>query len=211
MTTMVGVMTMDEDNSNLAPRQPEAAGLVLPEEPTPQDYGFPEKPNAAQLDCWRRQEAFLDAYRRHGIMGLACEESGVPVHTAESWDFHDRHGFKKRRALADRSALGVVEAEVHRRAIEGVDHPVIHQGVITDTYKTYSDNLLMFRAKRLDPSYRDNYSDASKQDIPRVTQINIIMPPGVNDGQPLVIDGAAKLVPDDEDTEANGAESSSAE
>ena len=88
------------------------------------------------------------------------------------------HGFKKRRALADRSASAVVEAEVHRRAIEGIDHQVIYKGEITDTYKEYSDNLLMFRAKRLDPSYRDNYSNTTKQDTPIVTQINIILPPG---------------------------------
>ncbi len=197
MTTTVGVMTMNEDNSNLAPRQPEAADLVLPEEPTPQDYGFPEKPNAAQVDCWRRQEAFLDAYRRHGIMGLACRESGVPVHTAESWDFHDRHGFKKRRALADRSALGVVEAEINRRAIEGVDHPVIHQGVITDTYKTYSDNLLMFRAKRLDPNYRDNYSDKQESGAPPVTQIIINLAPGVTMPEQIV-EGEVREIPEGE-------------
>jgi len=117
---------------------------------------------------------------------MACRESGVPVHTAESWDFHDRHGFKKRRALADRSALGVVEAEVHRRAIEGIDHPVIHQGVITDTYKTYSDNLLMFRAKRLDPSYRDNHDDRARENIPAQTVINIIVPPGAEPPQQVV-------------------------
>jgi len=194
---------MNEDNSDLAPRHPEAAGLGLPEEPTPQDFGFPEKPNAAQVDCWRRQETFLAAYRRHGIMGLACEESGVPVHTAESWDFHDRHGFKKRRALADRSALGVVEAEINRRAIEGVDHPVIHQGVITDTYKTYSDNLLMFRAKKLDPSYRDNHDDRTRENIPAKTVINIIVPPGAEPkGQ--VVDGKARLVPDEETDEHGG-------
>ena len=169
---------MNEQDKNLVPKQHGAEDSVLPEEPTPQDFGFPEKPNAAQLDCWRRQEAFLVAYRRHGILGLACEESGVPVHTAESWDYHDRHGFKKRRALANRSALGVVEAEVHRRAIEGIDHPVIHQGVITDHYKQYSDNLLMFRAKRLDPSYRDSYSPPPNE-RPPVTKIIINFPPGV--------------------------------
>jgi len=161
----------DQEDTNLVP--------LLPEAPTPQDFGLPEKPNAVQLDCWRRQEAFLDAYRRHGILGLACEESGVPVHTAESWDFRDTHGFKKRRALADRSALGVVEAEINRRAIEGIDHPVIHQGVITTTYKQYSDNLLMFRAKRLDPSYRDNYAEPNKEHGVRVTKIIINMPPGM--------------------------------
>ena len=60
------------------------------------------------------------------------------------------YGFKKRKAAAAQLFLGKVEAEINRRAIDGVDHPVIHQGVVTGTYKQYSDNLLMFRAKRLD-------------------------------------------------------------
>ena len=42
--------------------------------------------------------------------------------------------------------------------MEGVDHPVIFKGEITDTYKTYSDNLLLFRMNKLDPSYRENYA-----------------------------------------------------
>lgn len=49
-----------------------------------------------------------------------------------------------------------LEEECDRRAYEGTNHPVIHQGEITDTYKTYSDTLLMFRLKKLDPSYRDS-------------------------------------------------------
>ena len=79
--------------------------------------------------------------------------------------------------MADRSALGVVEAEVHRRAIEGVDHPVIYKGEITDTYKEFSDNLLMFRAKRLDPSYRDNYVGQDKGQQVAVTKIIINLAP----------------------------------
>ena len=76
-------------------------------------------------------------------------------------------------------ALGTLEKEINRRAIEGVDHPVIHQGVITATYKQYSDNLLMFRAKRLDPEYRDNYSEPNKGQTAPVTQIITNLAPGV--------------------------------
>jgi len=35
--------------------------------------------------------------------------------------------------------MGKVEAEINRRAIEGVDHPVIYKGEITTSYKEYSD------------------------------------------------------------------------
>lgn len=55
-----------------------------------------------------------------------------------------------------------LEAEVDRRAIEGIDHPVIYKGSITDSYKEYSDNLLMFRLKKLRPEYRENYAAPEK-------------------------------------------------
>ena len=145
-----------------------------PELPTPQDFGPPENANAIQFDCWRRQELFIAAYQQHGILALACKETGIPLHTVEHWSTNETQGFKKRRALADRSALGVVEAEIHRRGIEGIDHPVIHQGKITDTYKQYSDNLLMFRAKRLDPEYKDNpppvADDSARQALEAMTR-----------------------------------------
>lgn len=50
-----------------------------------------------------------------------------------------------------------LEEECDRRAYEGVDHPVTYEGRITDAYKDYSDTLLMFRLKAIDPGkYRDN-------------------------------------------------------
>ena len=69
----------------------------------------------------------------------------------------DSYGFKKRKAWAAQMALGKLEAEIKRRGVESIDHPVIYKGEITNTYKDYSDNLLMFRTKRLDPEYRDSY------------------------------------------------------
>ena len=46
-------------------------------------------------------------------------------------------------AIAEQEYVEKLEAEVNRRAIEGIDHPVIYKGSITDTYKEYRDNLLI--------------------------------------------------------------------
>ena len=78
--------------------------------------------------------------------------------THDRWLEENRYGYYERFQLANMVYLGSMEAEADRRAMEGGDHPVIHQGKITATYKQYSDNLLMFRMKKLDPSYRDNYT-----------------------------------------------------
>ena len=96
-------------------------------------------------------------------------------------------------------ALGTLEAEIHRRAVEGVDHPVIHQGVITTTFKQYSDNLLMFKAKRLDPQYRDNYSDKPESGAAPVTQIVINLAPGVTmPGQ--IVEGESREIPEGDES-----------
>ncbi len=59
--------------------------------------------------------------------------------------------------------------------------------------------MLVFRMKKLQPENRDNYNDNTKQNMPAVTQIIIHMPPGRSgEQQPLVVEGAAKVVPDEE-------------
>jgi hypothetical protein len=51
-----------------------------------------------------------------------------------------------------------LEAEADRRAVNGIDRPVFYQGVQVATVRDYSDTLLMFRLKKLDPNYRDRVS-----------------------------------------------------
>ena len=103
----------------------------------------------------------------------------------------DVYGFKKRMAIIEQEYVEKLEAEVDRRAIEGIDHPVIYKGSITDTYKEYSDNLLMFRLKKLRPEYRENYLDPNKQQSGTVaaTKIVINLAPGVvPPDQPQIIE-----------------------
>lgn len=59
-------------------------------------------------------------------------------------------------------AIERCEAEVHRRAFEGTEKPVTFQGVITDTYREYSDTLAMFLLKAHRP---DKYRERVDQNI----------------------------------------------
>jgi len=53
--------------------------------------------------------------------------------------------------------LTVLEDEMHRRAIEGTEEPVFHQGEQCGTVRKYSDTLAIFLAKAHDPEkYREN-------------------------------------------------------
>jgi hypothetical protein len=105
-----------------------------------------------------------------GLSPMLQKPLGVTVANVEWWDSQDTYGFKNRKTWAAQIALGEAEKEIRRRAIEGVDRPIIYQGQITGTYKEYSDNLLMFITKKLDPSYRDNYQPQQGGTTINITQ-----------------------------------------
>ena len=196
---------MNEHSGNLVPSQYDAEQeWAIEPAGSPEEFGFPAKPTARQTRSWMRQQLWLEAFAKCGSIGEACAITDIPVPTAEHWDTVDYYGFKRRKAWAAQMALGKVETEINRRAIEGVDHPVIHQGVITDTYKQYPDNLLMFRAKRLDPSYRDNYDDRTRENVPAQTVINIIVPPGAEPPQQVVEGGVRWLPAEDSNSAKDG-------
>jgi hypothetical protein len=120
----------------------------------------------------RRQDAFLEAYAKAGIISPAAAVAGISLDTIYSWTTQDTYGFKARRAEAESIALGVLEMEIHRRAVEGIDKDIIYRGEKCGTTKEYSDNLLMFRTKRLDPKYKDNFVPSEARPT-TATQINI--------------------------------------
>lgn len=150
---------------------------------SPADYGFPANPTIAQRRCWLKQERFLESFRHLGSIGAASADAGIAVGTVESWDLRDMHGFKRRKKDAGTVALGVLEKEIHRRAVEGVDRKLHFRGQVFDTERQYSDNLLMFRAKRLDPAYKDNYQPPVTAPN-SVTQINIHLHPDAKRPEP---------------------------
>ncbi len=155
---------------------------------TPESYGFPQNPTVPESKRWAMQEAFLAEFSRTHLLCASADAAGISPQAVEQW----RHGvttngrdlnsfnFDKRFALASLRYQERLDAEIDRRAVEGIDHPVI--------YKEYSDNLLMFRRKKLDPSYRDNYATevrTTNTDI-KITKITVRsvhdLPP-VDEGQ----------------------------
>ncbi len=141
----------------------------------PEDFGFPANPTMQQTQCWKNQERVLDAIQGTGTMHSAAIAAGLTVWAVDRWVTTDLYSFKKRREMALQVYDDMLDAEIDRRAVEGVDKPVIHKGEITGTYKEYSDNLLMFRRKQRDPSYRDNYTTeitTNKTDV-RITKITV--------------------------------------
>ena len=115
-------------------------------------------------------------------VGKAAAAVGISRYTAYQWRKNDPD-FAARWDDALKAGLLVLEDEMHRRAIDGVAEPVLHQGQVTYlteyytdeegnqqrrvrvdehgqpipmTVRKYSDTLAIFLAKAHDPKYRDN-------------------------------------------------------
>jgi len=97
-----------------------------------------------KVSIWRPK--FLEALAETANVSEAAQYAGVDRSTAY------RHKERYEQFASDwedalEQACDSLEREAWRRAVEGVDHPVMYQGIITDTYKDYSDTLLIFLLK----------------------------------------------------------------
>lgn len=89
----------------------------------------------------RAREAFLSTLRETCNVSEAARAAGIGRRTAYDWREADKD-FAAQWVEAAEEAADRLEREAWRRAVEGVDKPVIFQGRITDTYKEYSDRML---------------------------------------------------------------------
>lgn len=104
----------------------------------------------------KKRAIALEIISRTGSVQTAAETIGF----SHTYLYDKKKTDPEFRADAERAMsayLDKLEREADRRAVEGIDHPVTYEGRITDHYKEYSDTLLIFRLKKLDPSYRENY------------------------------------------------------
>lgn len=89
-------------------------------------------------------------------MSRAAKAIGVARITVYEW----RDAFTDFTAAWDRAKqLGIdaLEDEAHRRAFEGNEKPVFHQGMECGTVREYSDTLAIFLLKAHKPNkYREN-------------------------------------------------------
>ena len=115
----------------------------------------------------RRQRAFLKSLAHSVNVARACRTAGIPRRTAYHWrDADPRFARQWDDALDD--GIDLLEAELHRRAFEGVEKPVWHKGERVGTVRHYSDALAMFLLKAHRPArYRDGYRPPEADRLPR--------------------------------------------
>ena len=123
---------------------------MMQEKATAQNAPRPRAP----AGVWRPR--FLRELALSGNITYAARQVGVnpaTVHKA-------RNGSKDFAAQFNQAmeeAVGILEIEARRRAVDGVDRPVFHLGEIVGHVREFSDTLLIFLLKAARPAkYREN-------------------------------------------------------
>jgi hypothetical protein len=100
------------------------------------------------------KKAFCRAYAQLGTVTHACQQIGVVHATVDLWRTSDPE-FVKEFEQAAVEYVHKLEREADRRGVEGIDKGIYYKGEKVDVEREYSDTLLIFRLKRLDPAYRE--------------------------------------------------------
>lgn len=103
-----------------------------------------------------KKRAFLRALAETGTVMRAAKASGIDRTLVYTPAWRDDVQFQDAMARAKLMAADLLEAEVFRRAVEGVERPTgWHKGVPGGYVREYSDLLLIFALKAVKPEYRD--------------------------------------------------------
>lgn len=105
--------------------------------------------------------AFCTALAETCNVGRACKAVDIARQTAYRWR-EEMPAFADAWDKAMKVGLSSLEDEAHRRAFEGIDEPIVHQGVVMGTKKAYSDTLAIFLLKAHAP---EKYRENSKVDL----------------------------------------------
>ena len=120
------------------------------------ESGEVEQGAFAKLDNPKKERMLRHYVNLAGQVYRAARFTGISPQTHYNWLQADPDYAAAFQEARQRS-LDVIEQEIVRRGVKGYKEPIVYQGKITGYVRRFSDNLLMFRAKRLDPAYRDTY------------------------------------------------------
>jgi hypothetical protein len=144
-------MTLIEHNDN---------GIELLE-PTPQQWGFPEKPTRTDQRVWDTQQRFLRRYAERGKFVLSAADIGISIQAIYKWQKADKFSFNKRFELAYQAYRESLEEQMDE--------------FIRDT-KHNSQIIQIFRLKAAWPEkYREDVkpqsADAGRQLLDKLTEM----------------------------------------
>ncbi len=111
------------------------------------------------LEALRKKRVFLHALAKTGNVATSSAAAGwTNTMTPRRYKLKDKE-FSEAWEKAAEAASDVLEAEAVRRATEGVMEPVFYQGEVVGYKLQYSDALLQFLLKGVNP---DKYRDSAR-------------------------------------------------
>lgn len=133
-----------------------------------------------------RQQKFLKAFAECGKILKSCQAAGINPYTEQRWRLNGDKWYIQQFKDAQETYKEKIGAIVEDRAIEGTKVPVIGKilvqtpdghsavvdGLLTDEngaplYKrVYDSNLLMFYAKKVDPTFKEKHEEPRDTDKP---------------------------------------------
>ncbi len=111
------------------------------------------------------QQAFLSAFGQCGTVSYAAIAAKCDRTRHYAW-LQDE-AYSQAFEVAQAAAAEYLENEARRRAVEGIEVAVFHQGKQVGTQHKYSDVLLIFLLKGCLPEkYRDRYEVTAQVAVP---------------------------------------------
>ena len=111
------------------------------------------------------QRGFLAAFSKTGTVSYAAEAAQVDRGRHYAW--LKKPTYSEAFEAAQVVAAETLEKEARRRAVEGIEVAVYHQGKKVGTQHKYSDVLLIFLLKGAMPErYRDRYEITAEVAVP---------------------------------------------
>jgi hypothetical protein len=127
-------------------------------------------PRGRSVRTDRARETFLEVLAASCNVSEAARKAGMSRRAAYDWREADET-FAAAWDDAEQEAADKLEREAWRRAVEGTDKPVTFQGVITATYKEYSDRMLEILLKGHRP---EKYAERSKVEHSGGVTLNVL-------------------------------------
>lgn len=113
------------------------------------------------------RKAFLDCLREKGNVTAAARLVGIDRATAYRWRDADAD-FAQAWDDAIEEAADLIELEAHRRAVSGIDEPVIYQGDVTYVYERDSQGRVVYDTIEREDKGLDGETITVTDRIPRL-------------------------------------------
>lgn len=113
------------------------------------------KTSTKTLLARKKRRVFLRVLAETGKVIVAAQACGWQDTSTVQKARREDDDFAEEWDIALSAACNKLEAEAWRRAEEGVLEPTFYKGEIVGYTPKYSDSLIMFLLRKLDPSYRD--------------------------------------------------------